>query len=105
MTRLRTLRVALGVILATAIGMVSGVVLSGSPSASSGQGTQENVFLNQRLRMLEQRLSTIESSITQLQQSVSSQRASTSPSGGRDPEIMNLRSEVDTFNRRLIEIE
>ncbi len=104
MSRLRTLRVVLGVILAMAIGMASGVVLSGSPSASSDQGTQENVFLNQRLRILEQRLSTIESSINQLQQAVSSQRAS-NPSGGRDPEIITLRSEVDTFNRRLIEIE
>lgn len=106
MTRSRTLRVALGVILATAIGMASGVVLSRSPSASSGQGTQDNVFLNQRLRILEQRLYAIESSINQLQQqAVSSQRASTRPSGGRDPEIIGLRSEVDTFNRRLIEIE
>jgi hypothetical protein len=105
MSGLRTLRVALGVILATAIGMASGVVLSGRPSASSGQGKQENVFLNQRLRILEQRLYTIESSINQLQQAMSSQRASTPPSGGRDPEIIGLRSEVDTFNRRLIEIE
>jgi hypothetical protein len=105
MSRLRTLRVALGVILATAIGMASGVVLSGSPSVSSEQGTQENVFLNQRLRILEQRLYTIESSINQLQQAVSSQRASTPPSGGRNPELIGLRSEVDTFNRRLIEIE
>lgn len=105
MTRLRTLRVGLGVILATAIGMASGVVLSGNPFVSSGQGTQENVFLNQRLRILEQRLYTIESSINQLQQAVTSQRASTPRSGGRDPEITSLRSEVDTFNRRLIEIE
>lgn len=106
MTRSRTLRVGLGVILATAIGMAYGVVLSGKPSASSGQGTQENVFLNQRLRILEQRLYTIESSINQLQQQVvSSQRMSTPHSSGRDPEIIGLRSEVDNFNRRLIEIE
>ena len=104
MTCSRTLRVALGVILATAIGMASGVVLSGSPSASSGQGSQDN-FLNQRLRILEQRLYSIETSINQLQQSVSSQRATAAPSGGRDSEIIGLRSQVDTFNRRLIEIE
>ena len=105
MTRLTTLRVPLGVILATAIGMASGMVLSGSPSASSGQGTQDNVFLNQRLRILEQRLYTIESSINQIQQALSSQRASTPPSGGRAPEIISLRLDVDTVNRRLIEIE
>jgi hypothetical protein len=105
MSRLRTLHLALGVIMATAIGMASGLVLSGRPSASSGQGTQESVFLNQRLRVLEQRLYTIESSINQLQQAVSSQRASNPPSGGRDPELIGLRSEVDAINRRLIEIE
>lgn len=104
MTCLRTLRVVLGVILAAAIGMASGVVLSESPSASSAP-VQENVFLNQRLRILEQRLYTIESSINQLQQQVVSSQRATSPSGGRDPEIISLRSEVDTFNRRLFEIE
>jgi len=76
MSRLRTLRVSVGVMLAMAIGMGSGVVLSGSPFGSGEQGTQENVFLNQRLRILEQRLDTIASSINQLQQAVSSQRAS-----------------------------
>src|SRR5687768_1788336 len=104
MSRLRTLRVSVGVMLAMAIGMGSGVVLSGSPFVSGEQGTQENVFLNQRLRILEQRLDTIASSINQLQQAVSSQRASTPPSGGR-AEFIGLRSEVDTINRRLIEIE
>jgi hypothetical protein len=105
MTRLRTVRVALGVILATAISMAAGVVLSGSPSAYGGPGTQDNVLLNQRLRILEQRLQIIESSINQLQQAVNSQRASLPPAAGRDPEIIGLRSEVETFSRRLIEIE
>ncbi len=106
MARLRTVRVVLGVILATAIGMAAGVVLSGSSSAYGGPGTQDNVLLNQRLRILEQRLYIIESSINQLQQqALNSQRASTPPAAGRDPEIFGLRSEVETFSRRLIEIE
>lgn len=106
MAGLNTLRALLGVLLATAIGITSGVVLSPTLTAFSAPVTQENVLLNQRLRILEQRLQAIELNINQLQQQVlNSQRSSTQPSAGRDPEVIGLRTEVETFSRRLVEIE
>lgn len=107
MIRLRTWRVVLGVILGIVFGMVSGVVLSGRPSASgSAPGPQDVVSLDRRINQLEQRLISIESSINRLdRQAALPQRTVIPPIGGRDPELGGLRSEVNTFSRRLVEIE
>jgi len=97
-------RIALGIILCTAIGVIANAYPGTSPSELEGTtGTQDVRSLDRRISSLEQRLYSIESNINRLQQSAFSQRSPVAQPN--DQEINILRDGIQTLQRRLNEIE
>lgn len=107
MNTLRRWRVPLIILLAIVAVMTAsasrGRNLSTSESAAE---TQDLTGLERRISLLEQRFYGVESSINRLeQQSRLSQSAAMPSTGERNLEINLLRSEIETLQRRLAEIE
>lgn len=107
MNLLKTWRVALVVILCTAIGMTASAYRVESLGTSGDtSGGQDTVHLERRISLLEQRFYSIETSINRLEQQASlSQRPSVTQPSGREMEVNLLRAEMETLRRRLVEIE
>jgi predicted nucleic acid-binding Zn-ribbon protein len=107
MNTLRRWRVPLIILLAivavTAASASRGRNLLTSKSAAE---TQDLTGLERRISLLEQRFYGVESSINRLeQQSRLSQSAAMPSDGERNLEINLLRSEIETLQRRLVEVE
>ena len=103
---LKEWRIALSVILCTAIGVMANAYPSKSTSAPEYiPGSQDVRGLDRRISSLEQRLYSIETSINRLERSAISQRPPVVSPGARDPEISILRGEIQTLQLRLNEIE
>lgn len=103
--RIRTeQRIALGIILCTAIAVIGNAYPGTRPSELEGiTGTQDVRSLDRRISSLEQRLYSIESNINRLQQSAITQRQPvTQPN---DQEVNLLRDGIQRLQLRLNEIE
>jgi hypothetical protein len=106
MTILKERRIALGVILCTAIAVMANAYPGRSSSTWKAMAGSQNVgSLERRISSLEQRLYSIETSINRLQQSAISERTPVVQPGARDLEINLLRGELQTLQLRVNEIE
>ena len=107
MNVIKTWRVPLVIILCVAVGVTARTYPgSGSSETSNRTGTQDVTNLDRRLSLLEQRFYAVESSINRLEQQAALYGREAQPSSSvRDPEIGLLRGEVETLQRRLIEVE
>lgn len=76
-----------------------------SSSESETPVAQDIMSLDRRINSLEQRLYGIESNISRLQQQVTVSSRSTPAPTSRDPEIDQLRIEVETLRGRVRELE
>ncbi|MBD0327121.1 MAG: hypothetical protein ICV68_11855 [Pyrinomonadaceae bacterium] len=110
MNVMKTWRVPLVIILCVAVGVTARTYPGGSSRSSSDTdnraGAQDVTNLDRRISLLEQRFYAVESSINRLEQQAALYGRQAQPSSSvRDPEIGLLRGEVETLQRRLIEVE
>ena len=106
MNFLKKWHVVLGIVLFAVIIVITNADAARSSFAWQGvTGAQDVRGLDRRISSLEQRLYLIETSISRLEQSSISPRPRTSDSGARDQEITLLRTEIQTLQLRLNEIE
>lgn len=106
MAILKKQRIALGVILCTAIGVMAYAYPGKGSSAWEGTpGSQDVRSLDRRISSLEQRLYSIESNISRLQQSATSRRVPVSPPDIIEQQVNLLRAELQTLQQRLNEVE
>jgi hypothetical protein len=106
MTILKKRRIALGLILFAAIGMMAkGDTSRRSFARESVIRSQDVGSLDRRISSLEQRLYSIEANINRLQQASISQRPPALQPSTRDQEIYLLRGEIQKLQLRVNEIE
>jgi predicted RNase H-like nuclease (RuvC/YqgF family) len=110
MNTIKTWRVPLAIILCVAVGVTARTYPGSSNNSPSESGikrdTQDVTNLDRRISLLEQRFYAIESSINRLEQQAALYGREARPSSSlRDPEIGLLRGEVETLQRRLVEVE
>jgi hypothetical protein len=105
MTALKQWRVALGVVLCAAIGVMANSYSKNHAEPQGPGGSQDIRMLERKVSALEQRLYSIEIGISRLEQSVSSQRVPLPQASARDSEINQLQREIQALQLRLTEIE
>ena len=76
-----------------------------SSSEPAGAGAQDAIMLDRRISALEQRFYMLESSISRLQQQAIGSSHSAPLPTRRDPEIDQLRGQVELLNARVRELE
>jgi predicted RNase H-like nuclease (RuvC/YqgF family) len=95
------------IILCVAVGVTARTYRNSSPLESSARTAtpQDVTNLERRISLLEQRFYYLESSINRLEQQSALHDRSTTSTNARDPEISLLRGEVETLQRRFLEVE
>lgn len=92
------------IILCVAVGVTARTYRSDSPSTRT-DAPQDVTNLERRISLLEQRFYYLESNINRLEQQAALNDRSMASTSARDPEISLLRGQVETLQRRLIEVE